>query len=115
MRISCSLSLFALTAALLTDPCSTDAAVAMQREIAQVTEFPLAWPKGTSGSTHELTYNHHAPTGSAPVFWITGQTHDALARVSLEGQPAFFAMPDGSGPHGIQFDIDGRLWVTLEF
>jgi virginiamycin B lyase len=114
MRFSYSLSLFAITAALLTHPCSTVAAVA-NSAIAQVTEFPLAWPKGTSGSTHELTYNHHAPTGSAPVFWITGQTHDALARVSLDGQPAFFAMPDGSGPHGIQFDIDGRLWVTLEF
>ena len=83
--------------------------------VANVTEVPLAWPTGTSGSTHELTYNHHAPAGSTPVFWVTGQTHNALARVTLDGQPTFFAMPAGSGPHGIQFDSAGNLWVTLEF
>jgi len=82
--------------------------------VASVTEFSLAWPKGTSGSTHELTYNRAAP-GGAQVFWVTGQTHDGLARVTLDGQPTFFSMPSGSGPHGIQFDAAGNLWVTLEF
>lgn len=82
--------------------------------VASITEFPLAWPKGTSGSTHELTYNHAAP-GGTQVFWVTGQTHDGLARVTLDGQPVFFSMPSGSGPHGIQFDAAGNLWVTLEF
>jgi virginiamycin B lyase len=77
---------------------------------AHVTEFPLAWPKG-SASTHELTYNRNG--GS--VFWVTGQNHDALARVSLDGVPTFFALPSGSGPHGIQFDSAGNLWVTLEY
>ena len=24
-------------------------------------------------------------------------------------------MPQGSGPHGIHFDAQSRLWVTLEF
>ena len=86
---------------LLSPPASTAATVS---PVASITEFPLAWPKETaSGSTHELTYNHAAPSGSQ-VFWVTGQTHDGLARVTLNGQPAFFAMPSGSGPHGIQFD-----------
>jgi virginiamycin B lyase len=82
---------------------------------AQVTEFPLHWPKGTTGSTHELAYNRSAPAGTEPVFWVTGQLHDALARVTLKGTPTFFALPTGSGPHGIVFDAAGRLWVTLEF
>ena len=24
-------------------------------------------------------------------------------------------MPKGSGPHGIEFDAAGKLWITLEF
>ncbi len=82
--------------------------------VASIAEFPLNWPKGTSGSTHELTYNRAAASGSQ-VFWVTGQTHDGLARVTLDGRPTFFSMPAGSGPHGIQFDAAGNLWVTLEF
>lgn len=82
--------------------------------VGQVAEFPLHWPKGEA-STHELAYNHAAPAGSSPVFWVTGQTHDALARVTLDGAPTFFALPVGSGPHGIVFDAAGNLWVTLEF
>jgi virginiamycin B lyase len=85
--------------------------------VGQVTEFPLAWPTGEA-STHELTYNRAAPAGSA-VFWVTGQTHNALARVTLDGTPTFFQLPDGppegNGPHGIVFDAAGNLWVTLEF
>ncbi|MBC8009904.1 MAG: hypothetical protein H7067_07385 [Burkholderiales bacterium] len=82
-----------------------------------VTEFSLAWPVPpvSSGSTHELTYNRALPAGTDPVFWVTGQTHDALARVTLDGVPTFFPMPSGSRPHGIVFDAAGNLWVTLEF
>jgi virginiamycin B lyase len=29
--------------------------------------------------------------------------------------PRFLALPKGSGPHGVAFDSDGRLWVTSEF
>ncbi len=79
--------------------------------VAQVTEFALAWPTGSSGSTHELTYNHNGGN----VFWVTGQTHDALACVTLDGQATFYAMPANSGPHGIVFDADGKLWTTLEY
>ena len=85
--------------------------------VGQVTEFPLAWPTGEA-STHELTYNRAAPAGSQ-VFWVTGQTHNALARVTLDGTSTFFQLPDGppggNGPHGIVFDSAGNLWVTLEF
>lgn len=85
--------------------------------IASVTEFPLAWPAVpvSSGSTHELTYNRALPAGASPVFWVTGQTHDALARVTLDGDATFFAMPAGSRPHGVVFDNAGNLWVTLEY
>jgi virginiamycin B lyase len=27
----------------------------------------------------------------------------------------FYLLPVGSGPHGIDFDASGQLWVTLEF
>jgi virginiamycin B lyase len=87
--------------------------------VARMEEFPLIhWPKHddptldtTNGSTHEITYNQHG----GDVFWVTGQTHDALARLTLDGRPTFFKLRDGSGPHGIVFDAAGRLWVTLEF
>jgi virginiamycin B lyase len=90
---------------------SRPSAVNTSALVAQMAEFPLIWPKGTSGSTHELTYNR----AGGSVFWVTGQTHDSVARVTLEGQPAYFPMPDNSGPHGIEFDAAGNLWVTLEF
>ena len=82
--------------------------------IGYVSEFSLAWPNVSGGSTHELTYNR-AAAAEAQVFWVTGQNHDALARVTLDGQATFFAMPAGSRPHGIVFDAAGNLWVTLEY
>ena len=81
------------------------------QESGNITEFPLAWPSPTTGSTHELTYNRK----NGKTIWITGQNHDHIARVTLDGNAEFFAMPIGSGPHGIEFDAEGRLWVSLEF
>jgi len=78
-----------------------------------VNEFPLHWPNKTTnsaGSTHEIAYSQ-----SGKLFWITGQNYDHIARVTLDGEAEFFAMPPGSRPHGIQFDADGHLWVSLEF
>jgi virginiamycin B lyase len=66
----------------------------------------------STGSTHELTFNHRK---DGKVFWITGQNYDHIARVDLDGKPTFFDMGKGSGPHGIEFDHRGRLWVSLEF
>ncbi len=77
----------------------------------QVTEFALRWPSTATGSTHELTYD---PSGEA-AFWVTGQNHDHVARVDMNGKATFFAMPEGSRPHGIVFDRKGHLWVSLEF
>lgn len=65
-----------------------------------------------TGSTHELTFNHRQ---GGKAFWITGQNYDHIARVELDGKPTFFDMGKGSGPHGIEFDHLGRLWVSLEF
>jgi virginiamycin B lyase len=46
---------------------------------------------------------------------VSGQNYDSLARV-VDGQAVrFIPMPTGSGPHGLAFDPEGRLWVTLEF
>lgn len=66
---------------------------------------------GHAGSTHEITYNRHG----GDVMWITGQNYDTLVKVALDGKMQLYALPEGSGPHGIDFDADGQLWVTLEF
>lgn len=87
--------------------------------IGTVTEFPVAYPglstarshHGGMGSTHEITFNEK---GGKDI-WITGQNYDYVVKVTLDGKMTFFKMPDNSGPHGIEFDGEGRLWVTLEF
>ena len=96
---------------------------------ARVTEFPIAYPDNgrdsaargchvsgvvaapPMGSTHEITFDER---GGGDL-WISGQNYDALVRVAPDGQMSFRGMPKGSGPHGIEFDAAGRLWVTLEF
>ena len=79
--------------------------------VGQVSEFPLAWPSQVIGSTHEITYN----SNSGKAFWISGQNHDHIARVTLDGRADFFSLGKDSGPHGILFDASGQLWVSLEF
>ncbi len=65
-----------------------------------------------AGSTHEITFNEKG----GKELWITGQNEDKVVKVSLDGKTmTFYNMPLGSGPHGIEFDADGRVWVTLEF
>jgi virginiamycin B lyase len=76
-----------------------------------ITEFHLAWPSPKTNSTHELTYDRKA----GDVLWASGQEQDHLARVALDGTVQYVAMPKGSGPHGLDFDAEGRLWVSLEF
>jgi virginiamycin B lyase len=94
-----------------------------------VTEFAIAYPDkahasaphanptlhGTAaahaGSTHEITFDERRGGD----LWITGQNYDALVRVTADGRMSFRKMPEGSGPHGIEFDAEGLLWVTLEF
>lgn len=78
-----------------------------------ITEFALDWPGGVRQSTHELLAFENNGGG----FWVTGQNQDQIARVKLDGTREYFAirMESGrSGPHGMAFDKDGRLWVSLE-
>jgi len=82
-----------------------------------VTEFTIAYPhrehcsSSHRGCTHEITYNQNG----SDVFWITGQDYDTLVKVGLDGQMSYYSLPPGSGPHGIEFDAAGQLWVTLEY
>jgi virginiamycin B lyase len=90
-------------------------------EIGKVTESPVVYPNlagapmhhGGMGSTHEITFNEK---GDKKDIWITGQNYDYVVKVPLDGRKmTFYKLPDNSGPHGIEFDGQGRLWVTLEF
>ena len=82
-----------------------------------VTEIALNWPNKSQipeqlhGSTHELTFKHDGGN----YIWVTGQNYDELAKVDLDGHVQYFEMPSGSRPHGIEFDAEDRLWVSLEF
>lgn len=74
-----------------------------------IVEFPISYPNKTSaGSTHEIAFHDD-------ILWVTGQNHDQLVAIKPDGTKKFYNMPTGSGPHGIAFDQDGYLWVTLEF
>lgn len=84
---------------------------------AAIIEYELDWSKaGTdaplTGSTHELSFNKKDNGDSV---WLTGQNYDGLVRVNASGKQTYFAMPKGSGPHGLAFDADGQLLVSLEF
>jgi virginiamycin B lyase len=65
----------------------------------------------TMGSTHEITFD--AKGGN--VLWVTGQNYDTLVKVGLDGNLNLYSLPVGSGPHGIAFDAESQLWITLEF
>ena len=93
------------------------------QNIGSVIEYAINYPEhpdivgcsmhhgSATGSTHELTLNEK---GGKDI-WITGQNEDKVVKVSLDGKMTFYDMPLGSGPHGIEFDMYGRVWVTLEF
>jgi len=87
-----------------------------------VIDFPIVYPGQPSvttgachpapkGSTHEITFN--AKGGNS--LWITGQNYDTVVNVTESGAMTLYPMPEHSGPHGIEFAADGRLWVTFEF
>ena len=92
------------------------------QQAGSVVEFPVNYPNVPSvetgachpapkGSTHEITFD--AKGGGA--LWITGQNYDQVVKVTQSGAMTFYPMPEKSGPHGIEFDADRRLWVTWEF
>ncbi len=80
---------------------------------------PNAKPHSNMGSTHEITF--YQKDKNRPYYlWLTGQKDNAVVRVGMDGTPKFYDMgsyglPPCSGPHGIEFDDAGRLWVSLEF
>jgi virginiamycin B lyase len=87
-----------------------------------VVEYPVAYPNQPSvetgachpapkGSTHEITFD----AKGGDTLWITGQNYDQVVQVTESGAMTFYPMPPGSGPHGIEFDADRQLWVSLEF
>lgn len=63
-----------------------------------------------AGSTHELAFQ----PGTEHV-WMTGQLDDSVVRIDADGEVTPHFIEKGAGPHGIVFDADGRLWVSLEF
>lgn len=64
-----------------------------------------------SGSTHEITFDPRRPGD----LWLTGQNYDWVVRVTpATGAMRFVYMESGSGPHGIEYDPAGLLWVSLE-
>lgn len=63
------------------------------------------------GSTHEI----HFDEARGGDLWVSGQNYDQLVQIGRDGKTTFHAMPAGSGPHGLEFDAAGRLWLTLEF
>ena len=71
----------------------------------------MAMAAGMSGSTHEITFDHNGGN----VLWVTGQNYDTLVKLQTDGSMNLISLPSGSGPHGIDFDQAGHLWLTLEF
>src|SRR5882672_1127403 len=81
-----------------------------------VEDFAIRYPNkaevasADQGSTHEITYNRHSGT----TFWVTGEEYNTVVEVGLDGSQVLHRLPDDSGPHGIEFDAAGRLFVSLE-
>ncbi len=88
-----------------------------------IQEFPLLWKKvvrannlppcdcakNCVGSTHELIITDD-------FVFVTGQSMYQVAKFNHQGEKlADYVMPHCSGPHGLQVDNDGALWVSLEF
>lgn len=74
-----------------------------------IVEYSLNWPGGETQSTHELVINPE-------YIFVTGQNMHRVAKFDHQGNLIeYYTMPEGSGPHGILIDKEGRLWVSLEF
>lgn len=116
----------ALAAALAMAGC-TRAEAPQAEAAADVKEYAIAYPPRADpprnncdpkqddvvhpGSTHEIAFDPKRPGD----LWITGQNYDRLVRVSAaDGTMSYVDLPAGSGPHGIEYDSAGQLWMTLE-
>ena len=77
-------------------------------------------PAASAGSTHEITPEITRTGAASGAVWITGQNYDSVARVAANGRVSVHQLPRRPnapclGPHGIEFDRGGKLWVSLEF
>ena len=73
-------------------------------------EAKIPQPPGLpTGSTHEIAFG---PNGD---LWVTQQNQDRLVHRHRNGTFESFDMGQGNGPHGIDFDRAGTLWLTFEF
>lgn len=70
--------------------------------------FDISVPGPQLGSTHEIVVG---PDGN---FWFTQLLQDRVGRMTYDGQFTFFPTGVGSNPHGIEFDSQGRLWITRQ-
>jgi virginiamycin B lyase len=119
-----AMAVWAALAALAATGCTPRGPKATPGDVA---EYAIAWPdrgepprnncdpkpgeRVHAGSTHEIAFDSKRPGD----LWISGQNYDWLARVTPgTGAMRFVPMPAGSGPHGLEFDAAGRLWVSLE-
>jgi|GEM_PF-560976 len=93
----------------------------------KICDFAVKYPNKSSiphllqGSTHEIAFKDKKSWDGK--LWITGQNYDQLVAIDTKkllsndqkDAFSFYPMPKNSGPHGIGFDKEGYLWVTLEF
>jgi virginiamycin B lyase len=102
--------------------CAAASSSVFAQQAGSVVEYPIEYPNQPSvttgachpapaGSTHEITFD----AKGGHTLWITGQNYDQVVSITESGAMTFHAMPEHSGPHGIEFDAAGRLWVTWEF
>ena len=107
--------LFAITVFLVSLPLMTSADVSIDEDT-EIIEYKLDWAQiapdvVSGGSTHELTWDRN---GGGRSVWVTGPDYDGLAKIKAGGVIEYYAMPKGSEPHGIMFDDNRQLWVSLE-
>lgn len=58
---------------------------------------------------------HEITAGPNGLIYFSQQKHNRIGYLNTAGKVRFLDMPDESGPHGIKFDKNGRLFITLEF
>lgn len=65
-------------------------------------------------SDRDLFDTHELYAGPDGMVYFTQRMHDRVGRITLDGRVELFSMPDGSRPHGLRFDSQGRWYVSLE-
>jgi virginiamycin B lyase len=86
--------------------CCLGGGALLAEDVSRLVELDIP---GKMGSTHEISAG---PRGN---MWITQQKQARLVRVQENNKLKFFPLPVNSGPHGLAFDSQGRMWVTLEY